>query len=339
MFVRIKTCFFVESFEKISNYQTVKVNKKIMPLIYQSIFIDLKTKYKDSLHLKRIYKDDLEDDELKKLPSILLIHGSVENGRIFYSIAEKGFGSYLAQNGFDVFVVDLRGKGESKPTINSKSTFGQTEYILEDLPAFANKVREIKGHFPSYWAAHSWGGVLIPAFMLRFPQIAEATKKMVFFGSKRRIRTKGIEKILKIDLFWNLIGRISTKTIGYLPTTKIGFGTDNESREFIRESNKWIKEDKWICKDKFDYQSNFQNVKQKKEYFPPILHIAAANDTILGNPNDVKLLMQEIDNQKDEFWLLSKSNQNLHDYDHNNMLTHKDAINDHFPKILEWLQM
>ncbi|WP_338792100.1 alpha/beta fold hydrolase [Bernardetia sp. MNP-M8] len=305
-----------------------------MPLNYESIFIDLKTEYNDILHLKRIYK---EGSDLQTLPTILLIHGSVENGRIFYSVQGKGFGSYLAENGFDVFVADLRGKGESKPKVNSKSTFGQTEYILEDLPTFANKIREIKGHFPNFWAAHSWGGVMIPPFMLRFPQIAEATKKMVFFGSKRRIRTKGIEKIVKIDFVWNFLGKVSGKTLGYLPTTKIGFGTDDESRGFITESNKWIKEDKWLCKDKFDYQSGFQNLKQKQRYFPPTLHIAAANDTILGNPNDVKLLMDEIDNLTDEFWLLSKSNQNLHDYDHNNMLTHKDAINDHFPKILEWL--
>ncbi len=309
-----------------------------MPLNYESIFIDLKTEQNDILHLKRIYNKDKEDVELKKLPSILLIHGSVENGRIFYSLNGKGFGSYLAENGFDVFVADLRGKGESKPTVNSKSNFGQTEYILEDLPAFANKVREIKGNFPNFWIAHSWGGVLIPPFMLRFPQIAEATKKMVFFGSKRRIRTKGIEKVMKIDLFWNFLGNLSGKTIGYLPTTKIGFGTDDESRGFIKESNKWIKEDKWICKDGFDYQSEFQELKVKNGYFPPTLHIAAANDTILGNPNDVKLFKQEIDNDSDEFWLLSKANQNLHDYDHNTMLTHKDARNDHFLKVLDWLR-
>ncbi|WP_375561359.1 alpha/beta fold hydrolase [Bernardetia sp. OM2101] len=309
-----------------------------MPLNYESIFIDLKTEQNDTLHLKRIYKEEIEKEELKNLPSILLIHGSVENGRIFYSVGGKGFGSYLAQNGFDVFVADLRGKGESKPTVNKNSTFGQTEYILEDLPAFANKVREIKGEFPNFWAAHSWGGVMIPPFMLRFPQVAEVAKKMVFFGSKRRIRTKGIEKIAKIDFVWNFLGKALGRTLGYMPTTKIGFGTDNESRGFIRESNKWIYEDKWICRDKFDYQSNFQDLKQKNGYFPSTLHIAAAKDTILGNPNDVKLLKEEIDNPSDEFWLLSKSNQNLHDYDHNNMLTHKDAINDHFPTILEWLR-
>ena len=309
-----------------------------MPLNYESFFIELKNESKDKLHLKRIYKKELEEEQLKKLPSILLIHGSVENGRIFYSTNEKGFGSYLAQNDFDVFVADLRGKGESTPKISSKSLFGQTEYILEDLPAFANKVREIKGAFPTYWVAHSWGGVMIPPFMIRFPQVAEAAKKMVFFGSKRRIRTKGVEKVVKIDMVWNFLGKVLGKTMGYFPNTKFKFGTDNESREFIRESNRWIYEDAWLCRDDFDYQEAFQRLKKDKKYFPSTLHIAAINDTILGNPNDIKLLKQEIDNEKDEFWLLSKANQNFHDYDHNNMLTHKDAINDHFPKILKWLR-
>ncbi|WP_291723304.1 alpha/beta fold hydrolase [Bernardetia sp.] len=309
-----------------------------MPLKYESFFIDLKNESNDILHLKRIHKQEIDKEKLQNLPSILLIHGSVENGRIFYSENEKGLGSYLAQNGFDVFVADLRGKGKSTPNISKYSTFGQTEYILEDLPAFANKVREIKGSFPMYWGAHSWGGVMIPPFMIRFPQVAEAAKKMVFFGSKRRIRTKGREKIVKIDLVWNVTGKILSKTMGYFPNTKFKFGTDNESREFIRESNRWIYEDKWLCRDSFDYQKAFQQLKNEKKYFPKTLHIAAINDTILGNPNDVKLLKEEMDNEKDEFWLLSKENQNLHDYDHNNMLTHKDAANDHFPKIVEWLK-
>ena len=41
-------------------------------------------------------------------PPILLLHGSVENGRIFYTDSGRGLASYLARNGHDVYVCDLR---------------------------------------------------------------------------------------------------------------------------------------------------------------------------------------------------------------------------------------
>jgi pimeloyl-ACP methyl ester carboxylesterase len=44
---------------------------------------------------------------------IFFIHGYFEDGRIFFTKKGKGLASYLAENGFDVFVCDLLGKGES----------------------------------------------------------------------------------------------------------------------------------------------------------------------------------------------------------------------------------
>ncbi|MFK7799336.1 MAG: alpha/beta fold hydrolase [Aureispira sp.] len=305
-------------------------------LIYESIFIPLDTPQNDVLHVKRIVAASTKSKQ-EVSPTALLVHGVMESGRIFYSLNGKGLAVYLAQNGFDVFVPDLRGKGESSPKVNAQSDFGQTEYIVEDLPAIAQHIKTMKGHFPSHMVAHSWGGVLVLPFLLRRPAMRAAVQKMVFFGSKRRIRTKSLEKSLKIDLIWNYVGRGASKLLGYFPITKLGVGTEDESRLFMKECNQWVYRDEWIDRDQFDYQLEFQRLKKEQTYFPPTLHVAAVNDTVLGNPNDVQLLMQEVDNATDEYRLLSKAHNNAHDYGHNNMLTHKDAVKDHFPAILDWL--
>ena len=45
---------------------------------------------------------------------VLMLHvGTIENGKIFYTESGKGLACYLAEQGFDVFVADFRGKGKS----------------------------------------------------------------------------------------------------------------------------------------------------------------------------------------------------------------------------------
>lgn len=50
--------------------------------------------------------------------------------------------------------------------------------------------------------------------------------------------------------------------------------------------------------------------------------------------------MEEHERHRDrfKFTVLSKKNGNLHDYDHVNMLTHRDVERDHAPLILQWVR-
>jgi len=134
----------------------------------------------DSLHLKHIYIDP-------NGPPIFMLHGSVENGRIFYSNSDSGLGSYLAKYGYDVYVGDLRGRGESKPHVNRNSKYGQTEAITEDIPAFIEKIISLRGNTPQRWVCHSTGVVLTSSHLLRFPKYRDLIKCMVYFGTKRRV--------------------------------------------------------------------------------------------------------------------------------------------------------
>ena len=71
----------------------------------------------EKLYIKRFYNQ-------LNAPPALMIHGSVENGRIFYSNSGKGFAPFLASKGFDVFVPDLRGRGNSIPAISQNTNYG-----------------------------------------------------------------------------------------------------------------------------------------------------------------------------------------------------------------------
>ena len=69
----------------------------------------------------------------------------------------------------------LRGRGESKPVIDKHARYGQTEAILEDIPAFIDKIEQLEGKKPDYWLAHSWGGVLMNSAFATYSQVILTT--------------------------------------------------------------------------------------------------------------------------------------------------------------------
>jgi pimeloyl-ACP methyl ester carboxylesterase len=118
-----------------------------------------------------------------------MLHGAITNGRIFYTESGKGLAHYLARAGYDVFVLDLRGRGASTPHVDRDATHGQTESICIDLPAVQAAILEINGGKQAHWIAHSWGGVLMSSCLLRFPALIPQVKSCVYFASTCSIGT------------------------------------------------------------------------------------------------------------------------------------------------------
>lgn len=264
---------------------------------------------------------------------ILMIHGAIENGKIFYSSSHKGLAPFLCKKGFNVFVADLRGHGNSSPKITKNSKYGQFEHMTEDIPAFIEKVLEISNKTKLNLIAHSWGGVLVNGFFARNPKKLEKINKSVYFGSKRKVKGINREKALKVYFMWGFFCRLLTFIYGYLPAVKFNIGSDNDTKTYLLECTNWVLSNAWVDKnDNFDYKKALKQINLKL-----IWYFAAKNDLALGHPDDVKNLMIESGEKNAKFTILSKENGNLHHYDHISMLTHPDAVNDHFPQIAKWL--
>jgi len=289
----------------------------------KSLFIPLNGT--DRLHLKRFCGGE-------KGPVAFLLHGSIENGKIFYSSSGKGFAPYLASLGFDVFIADLRGRGQSTPPIGRNSDYGLTESINEELPAFINEIKRIRGDVPQHWIAHSWGGILLLCYYARNPKAAKISS-MVFFATKRRITVKGWKKFWILNVSYNLLFRLVIALRGFVETKWFRAGSDNETAKARQQTYDWVTKEEWKGEDGFDYAKTLQNMK-----LPPILFLAGTNDEVLGHHSDVKLLMEEIQQSNSEFYLAGKSSGNLHDYDHISLLTYHDAPKDHFPYVVQWMQ-
>ena len=240
---------------------------------------------------------------------ILLLHGSIENGRIFYTKDGKGLGPFLCDQGFDVFIPDMRGKGESTPPVSRELRHSQTDMILEDIPAYLNKIEELRPFNAIHLGAHSWGGVLLLAYMARFND--KRVKSMVFFGSKRKIYVKSFKKWWMVNVGWDFLGQWATKRKGYFPAADWNYGSENEPALFYQQVHNWVETDSWISEhDGFDYQKELPKIT-----LPPILYLAGVKDKILGNPICVERLMKETGSEQDnEMMLMGKAYGNKVDY-------------------------
>jgi predicted alpha/beta hydrolase len=291
----------------------------------ESIFIDLEDNNK--LHLKRFYTNDSGS-------VIFMLHGSIENGRIFYSNSGKGLAPFLAKLGFDVYVADLRGRGLSTPKIDNKSTFGQTDSIIKDIPLFIKKIEELRGKTHQHWIAHSWGGILLSSVFTRYHEELSHIKSMTFFATKRQIKVFNFEKFIKIDIFWSLISKILIKKYGYLPAEKYSMGSDSETKKSYYQTAHWVKNNPWIDQeDNFDYGEEIKKITP-----PPLLSITGIKDFSLGHPKDCFNFVKEYGEEYSNFKVLGIKFDNNHDYDHINILTHPKCEKDHFQEVYEWIK-
>jgi pimeloyl-ACP methyl ester carboxylesterase len=277
------------------------------------------------LHLRNITKSAIG------IP-ILMLHGAIENGLIFYTKNGKGLACYLAEQGFDVYVADLRGRGESTPSINANSNFGQSEVITQDIPLLLDYITD-KTNKAMHVISHSWGGVLMASCLVRYPQRLSQVATNTCFGTKRRVTVKSIEKYIKVNLLWNNLAPKLANKRGFLDAKKYGFGSDNETKKSLEHSITWVKKGGWIDPyDGFDY-----NKAAKNMLWPPTWHFTGIKDRVLGHAQDVRGFIEESYNHQAKFTLLSKNNGNALDYDHINILTHPRAVTDHFPLLAKWL--
>jgi predicted alpha/beta hydrolase len=263
---------------------------------------------------------------------VLLIHGSIENARIFYTKKGKGLAPFLANRGFDVFVPDMAGKGHSVPKVSRTFRYSQTDTLEYEIPAYIAYLEKMYPHDEIRLAAHSWGGVLLLSW---YAQNGEGYRvgPMVFFGSKRRISVFSAKRFIMLDIMWMLVGMISSAVLGYLPAKALKMGSENEPAALYRDVTRWVYTLNWR-----DKATGFNYVKALKSMnLPPILYYAGINDHVLGHPADVAKLMNEAGSENAQFILLGKHYGNLHDYGHVDILTAKTCNEDHFIQAAQWL--
>lgn len=136
-----------------------------------------------------------------------------------------------------VLSIDWARLGHVKSSSNSIITPSQQEIKQALLLTSASAIQQPNRTL--HFVAHSWGGVLLSAFWMRFAlqkemvgvplQLGERVKSCIFFGTKRSIRSRHWKRFIFIDLFWFTIAKWLARFFGYLPARTLRLGSDDET--------------------------------------------------------------------------------------------------------------
>ncbi len=279
------------------------------------------------LHLRRL--TDNPDG-----PAVLLLHGLLEDGTIFYSNQGRGLAHFLAERGFDTYIPDLRGKGRSWPPVSGWATYRVGDAITQDIPAILDTIYSIKGQLPAFWVTHAWGGVLASSFLARYPGYRVSLNGLINFGTHRVALHRSLSRYIWLDGLWGWLTHLVARFKGYIPGRGLKIGAQNEFLGIQQDSLNWFRGRNWVDPvDQFDYGEALS----KGLDFPPALYFAPSADVARCSAADVKGFMREIGHHNGRLVVLGQNLGNRHDYSQISMLTHPDAVHDHFPFMVNWM--
>ena len=126
---------------------------------------------------------------------VLLCHGAFANRLNLVMPEDRGIAYTLTEAGYDCWAIEYRGSETGQPpegVAKADGTFD--DYLLYDLPAAIDYIREHTGHPKVHWVGHSMGGMLFYAFDQVFGSDALASATTLgapigFLGTRvRRVR-------------------------------------------------------------------------------------------------------------------------------------------------------
>ncbi len=102
-------------------------------------------------------------------PPVLLVHGMWVNHYNWDYRPEVSLVDYLSQEGFDVWVANLRGDPGTTAPSRSAEAFTFDDHARYDLPALVAAVQRETGRDRIGWVGHSMGGMLLHAYVRDHP--------------------------------------------------------------------------------------------------------------------------------------------------------------------------
>jgi pimeloyl-ACP methyl ester carboxylesterase len=262
-------------------------------------------------------------------PPILMVAGFNHGSEVFWpQQAEAGLAPYLADQGFDVFVAELRGKGASWPEVSRHSKWGLHELITQDIPAHLRKIAKLRPGAPQFWIGHGLGSLLLSACYSRLDLLPAPVLGFVHFAPQRRCEFSSMLKTLRYMQWQGGLGLCS------LLYGRSGLpGKPVESRDVSHQWQQWLTQPQWL-----DSTDNTDYVRLlRARGLPPSLYFAVQGNALWGGVDDARLWMKELGRHDARLIGLGKAVGNLRNYNATSMLTHVDACEDHFVQLHHWL--
>lgn len=256
---------------------------------------------------------------------VVLVHGSFSNRGFWISNKGEGLAKHLVEQGFDVWLMEHRGHGNS-PRNHDYSNNTLERYVLHDLKAVNDFVQEKSAQKP-IWLGHSMGGIMIASAVAAGVLHAENCQAFITMGSQVIERPNSIRFPLAGQLLV-----LRSKRMGEIDGPKYQLGPENEPAGVIVEFVK-----------RHSLFGGWAFISTKQRLMPawrkanplPMLAIAAVADSTDSAASCEKFA--KLYGGTKEVWLLGKEQGYARDYGHVDMVVSKDAAKEVWPRISAWL--
>lgn len=291
---------------------------------------------------------------------VLLCHGLAANRFNFDLGSEASLARYLQKEGFEVWSIDLRGRGNSarRPCGNGSPRHAPffDDYVREDAQAAIRHVLDETGASRVHWIGHSMGGLVLYA-LLQGEGAASIASGVVIGspGSFAKVPRSAFVCVLshalrflpRLHLSFLAAGAAPLVAHIRLPREGLFVNRANVERIVIERALchlvadvsggeiaqclDWVKSRAFRTYDKAtSYEENLTSVRQ------PLFLIAGAKD-FLAPPESVVAAYERLASEKKDFLILGRQQGQEHDYGHGDLLIGKNCGREVFPRIRDWL--
>ncbi len=255
---------------------------------------------------------------------VILLHGSFSNRRFWYSPKGIGLGAYLARQGFDVWIPEMRGHGLSKRNQHYAKN-RVADYARYDLPAIGAFVHEQNGQI-AHWVGHSLGATTLAAALGGLHLGAEAAASVALFGCQVS-RSPWPLKIPLVE--WS--GRFLLKRFAQLSGPTLKRGPEDEPAGVLIEAMRWNGLFGRFGDAERDWWKGLADVDV------PLLAVSAAGDQ--QDPDwACRKLFEQVGAEHRQYLCLGRRQGFTSDFGHVEMLVSKAAQAEVWPLVARWLK-
>jgi len=249
---------------------------------------------------------------------VVLTHGTFSNGRICSRLAE-----YLAENGFDCWVLELRGHGESQGNVPNPDfeAFG-----LFDVPAALKLVSTETGRPEVFLVGHSGGGLAFLMHLTRRPAARSAVRGLVMLASQATHACASRRGRMIVTG-----ARLATNLLGYTPGPAFRLGPENEAKGVLEPWFRWNRSGRWTGRDGFDYLAALRDLAV------PTLCLAAPGDRVIAPAEGCRRLFEALGGEDKQWMLCGVSEGFSEDFGHARIVASRSAQREIWPRISDWL--
>lgn len=293
---------------------------------------------------------------------VLLVHGFAAN-RFTWSLAgDRSFATFLFERGYDVWIAELRGSGESDGSsafTDRKPDYNFDTFLKVDLPALINYVRFSTQREHVTYVGHSLGAMLGYAYLGTNPDGGGVKNLIALSGAAgMRDRNAAIDFLMKVKgmvmitpkIYGELIAKGNANNIGWTDTRfdALMWNTEainpralsmfaynavsNFPASLLEQVTDWVESGQFRSADK---SLNYEDLLQQIDV---PCYVGTGKLDAVAPPRAAKMTFDKIGVKDKELEIFGTANGYAVDYGHIDLVTGDRVMTEVFPNIFTWLE-